>query len=71
MYPINTSITTPIQQNTKPLTEKSTKVELTRSELISSKDLTPEQIIDKLGIKPMSVDEMANVLTNKILDGEV
>ena len=50
---------------------KQERVELTRSEIISSKDLTPEQKLEKLGIKPMSVDEMATELADKIMDGEV
>ena len=75
MYPINTvaPIATQINQTNKQQvkTEKAEKVELTRSEIISSKDLTPEQKLEKLGIKPMTVNEMASGLTDKIMDGEV
>ena len=74
MYPINTvaPIATQINQTNKQVkTEKAEKVELTRSEIISSKDLTPEQKLEKLGIKPMTVNEMASGLTDKIMDGEV
>jgi len=73
MYPINTSIVATIQQDQiKPQPQSKTEAkELTRSEIISSKDLTPEQKMEKLGIKPMSTTEMANALANKIIDGEV
>ena len=52
---------------------KTSKVELskmTRAEIISSKDLTPEQKLEKLGIKAMTIDELATNLATKFIDGE-
>jgi hypothetical protein len=71
MYPINSSIVTHIPQEQTKLHQKIEKIELSREEIISSKDLTPEQKMEKLGIKPMTTTEMANTLVNKIIDGEV
>ncbi len=57
--------------NTTYKTPPKTEVtELSRSEIISSKDLTPEQKMEKLGIKPMTASEMAESLADKIIDGE-
>lgn len=70
MYPISAT-TLPIQQNQTKQQDKHEKIELTRAEIISSKDLTPEQKMEKLGIKPMTTTEMATELADKIIDGEV
>ena len=47
--------------------QKTEKADLSRDEIISSKDLSPEQKMEMLGIKPMSIDELAEGLTTKIL----
>lgn len=46
--------------------EKSEKIELSREEIISSKDLSPQQKLDMLGIKPMSTSDLAESLTNRL-----
>ena len=48
--------------------EKTDVVELTKVEIIASKDLTPEQKMEKLGIKKMSVEEMATGIADQLLD---
>lgn len=68
--PYTQSIVTPNNNTTYNGKDKET-VELTRSEVINSKDLTTEQKLEKLGIKPMTAEEMANGLADKIIDGEV
>ncbi len=68
----NPSITNQMIDNTNKVQKtKTAEVELTRGEIMSSKDLTVEQKLDKLGIKPMTVEEMATGLVDKIIDGEV
>jgi hypothetical protein len=61
-----TKSTAPTQrvEKTEP-TEK-----LSREDIISSKDLTPTQKMDMLGIKPMSVNELSEALAKKFLDDE-
>ncbi len=51
--------------------EKPTEVQLTRAEIISSKDLSPEEKMDKLGIKPWTATELSENLAQAIIDGEV
>ena len=60
-----------------PKTTQATKVEKTeapsmsRAEIISSKDLSPEEKMDKLGIKPWTANELSENLAQAIIDGEV
>ena len=42
---------------------------LSKADIISSKDLSPTQKMEMLGIKPMSIDELAEGLTNQIING--
>lgn len=44
---------------------------LSREDIITSKDLSPEQKLEKLGIKPMNLNELATGLIDKLLDGEI
>ena len=64
---------TQVQQNknnTVPTKASETK-ELTKPEIISSKDLTPEQKLEMLGIKKMSIDDMAEGIANKLIEGDI
>ena len=44
--------------------------ELSREEIISSKDLTPEQKMERLGINKMTSQEIAEGLAEKMVNGE-
>lgn len=53
-------------------TERDEKpAELSRADIISSKNLTPEQKLEMLGIQKMTPKEMAEGLVKKIEDGEI
>jgi len=41
--------------------------ELSRAEIISSKDLSPDQKLEMLGIKKMNPDELASNLADELL----
>lgn len=73
MYPINPySNVENIQPTTK--SQRSEKLEvptMTRSEIISSKELSPEQKMEKLGIKPWTTGELAKKLADSIVDGDL
>ena len=63
-----------VQAPTKTTKVEQPKVEvkeLTTAEIIKSKDLTPEQKLEKLGIKPMTAEELATNLATKFLDGDI
>ncbi len=51
--------------------EKPEAPSMSRAEIISSKDLSPEEKMDKLGIKPWTANELSENLAQAIIDGEV
>jgi len=44
-----------------------TKEPMSKEDIISSKDLSPEQKLDMLGIKKMSSDELAKKLADELI----